>query len=490
MADVLIVGAGPTGLTLAIQLARYGVPVRIVDWVPEPMRESRALAIQRRSMQLFERIEVAALLVERGLHYREVFVHTPQKAIVQQELDLLAVPQSETERILGEWLTVRTGTQIERGVRLVHLEQEPGKVRVHFRGPSGETSGEYSYVVGCDGANSTVRHLLDVQFSGEQVSESFALGDLQIDADFPRDAVSIHQTSVNLVAIFPLPNDLTRVIIERAAGFESLPTLDDFRSALYLAGIQARSYGDPVWISQLVTNQRRTLTMAKGRVFLAGDAAHTHSPLGAQGMNAGIQDAENLAWKIALTYRHGAFATVLNSYATEREAIAAKLVRKVRSPRDRIAAFVEQPVIYDRSPIVMRAATPKPGPGSHAPDGALIRTLDGTETTVSAMFSTLRHLMLVFTYRRDQFTHEMLLAMQVHADLVDVQIVARDDSVAGAQLLDAAGSVFRAFGADGEPQYVLIRPDGYIAARGALRDHRIVTTYLSDTFGVITAQAP
>jgi len=486
MADVLIVGAGPTGLTLAIQLARYGVPLRIVDWVPEPMRESRAVALQRRSMQLFERIELGAALLERGLHYREVFVHTPQKAIVQQDIDLVAVPQSETERILGDWLTIRTGKQVERGVRLVHLEQEPGKVRAYFRGPGGETSGEYSYVVGCDGANSTVRSLLDVQFSGEQVSESFALGDLQIEADFPRDAVSIHQTSANLVALFPLPDDLVRVIIERPGGFEALPTLDDFRSALYLAGIQVRNYGDPLWISQLVTNQRRTSTMAKGRVFLAGDAAHTHSPLGAQGMNAGIQDAENLAWKIALTYRHGAFAPVLTSYASEREAVAAKLVRRVRSPRDRIAALTEQPVTYERSPVVMRASTPKPGPGAHAPDGELVRALDGSATTVSAMFSTLRHLMLVFTYRRDQFIHEMLLAMQTHADLVDVQIVARDDSVAGAQLFDRPGSVFRAYGAEGEPQYVLIRPDGFVAARGALRDYVRVAAYLSDTFGVKT----
>jgi hypothetical protein len=94
--------------------------------------------------------------------------------------------------------------------------------------------------------------------------------------------------------------------------------------------------------------------------------------------------------------------------------------------------------------------------------------------------------MLVFTYRRDQFTHEMLLAMQVHADLVDVEIVARDESVAGVQLLDKAGSVFRAYNADGEPQYILIRPDGYIAARGALRDYRIVAAYLDATFGVKT----
>ncbi|MGA3038085.1 MAG: FAD-dependent monooxygenase [Vulcanimicrobiaceae bacterium] len=484
MSDVLIVGAGPTGLTLAVQLARYGVPIRIVDWLVEPMHESRAVGIQGRTLKLFERIDIASQLVEHGVHYREVFVHNENKAIVQHDLDLLAVPQSETERVLTEWLTVRLGKQIDRGVRLVHLEQDASKVRAHFRSTSGETSGEYSYVIACDGASSIVRHVLDIPFAGEQASESFALADLHIDADFPRDAVSIYQTSANLVAIFPLPNDLTRVIIERRAGFEALPTLDDFRSALYLAGIQARSYGDPVWISQLVTNQRRTQTMARGRVFLAGDAAHTHSPLGTQGLNAGIQDAENLAWKIALTYRHGAFAPVLTSYATEREVVAAKLVRKVRSPRDRIAALAEQPVTYERSPIVMRASTPKPGPGALAPDGELTRALDESKTTVSAMISTLRHVLLVFTYRRDQFVHEMLLAMQVHEDLVDVLIVARDDSVAGAQLLDPPGIVFRAYGAEGEPVYVLIRPDGYVAARGALRDYRVLAAYLAETFGV------
>lgn len=497
MADVLIVGAGPTGLALAIQLTRYGIPVRIIDLLAQPMRESRAVGIHARSLEFFERMDVVTPFLERGLRYREVFVHSDRGPMVHQKLGeragsynyLLALAQNETESILSGRLS-SLGKAVERGVRLVHLEQDASKVRAHMRGPEGETAVDYAYVIGCDGANSTVRFLLDAAFAGESVSESFALADVRIDADFPRDAVSMHLTSGHLVALFPLPNELVRVIVEREGGFEMLPTLDDFRSALYLSGIQARSYGEPVWISQLTTSQRRVASSVKGRVFLAGDAAHTFSPLGAQGLNAGLQDVENLAWKLALTYRFGALETVLASYATEREAVAERLVRKIRTPRDRIAAIDEFDVGYERSPIVVRPGrTPDPHPGARAPDGGLVRVADGVQTSIFSLCATLRHLLLVFTYRRDQFVHELLLEIQRHAEIVEVQIVTRDASVGGAQLLDPAGSVFRTYGAQGEPQYVLIRPDGYIAARGALRDYRGVLAYLDVTFGLRNPQA-
>lgn len=484
MADVLVVGAGPTGLALAIQLTRYGVPVRIIDLLAEPMRESRAVGIQGRSLALFERMEVAAPFLECGVRYREVFVHSDRRPMVRKQVELLALPQSETENILGERLRA-LGKQVDRGVRLVHLEQDVTKVRVHLRSAEGESDAEYAYVIGCDGANSAVRFLLDAQFAGEADSEAYALADVAIDADFPRDAVSLHLTGGNLVALFPLPNDLVRVIVERDGGFENLPTLDDFRSALYLSGIQARSYGEPLWISQLSATQRRVTVSSHGRVFLAGDAAHTFSPVGAQGLNTGLQDAENLAWKLALTYRFGALETVLASYTTERDAVAARLMRKIRSVQDRIAAIDEAAVNYERSPIVRRPGhTPDPAPGARAPDGPLVRLSDGGETNVFALFAQLKHALVIFTYRRDQFVHETLLEMQRHAEIADVYIVTRDASVGGAHFLDANGAVFRAFGAEGEPQYVLIRPDGYVAARGALRDYRAVLAYLAATFGV------
>lgn len=521
MAGVLVVGAGPTGLALAIQLARYEVPVRIIDALEQPAAESRAIGIQARTLELFQRMDVVASFLERGIRYRQISAYSERKLIVHETLEeirsqynyVLAIPQTETEAILTERLR-SLSVNIERGVRLVHLEQDEARVRVHLRGPEGETSAEFAYVVGCDGAHSTLRHILDVPFTGAQISDSFALADLRIDSDLPRDGISVYLAAGHIAAVFPLPGDVTRVIIEREGGFEGTPSLDDFRSALYLGGVAARGYEEPVWISQFTINQRRVASVAKGRVFLAGDAAHIHSPVGAQGMNTGIQDVENLAWKLALTYRHGALETLLASYAIEREAVAARLLRftgsftkvvatrnpAMRAVRDRLAAFAtsipavtdrfrdaiaELDIIYERSPAVIRGGrTPNPRPGAHAPDASFVRTADNGRTTIFELAASLRYLLLIFTYRRDQFAHEMLLALQRHADIVEPCIVARDATVGGAHVLDPTGTAFRTYGAEGEPQYVLVRPDGYVASRGALRDWRQVVGYLDVTFGV------
>ena len=525
MPGVLVVGAGPTGLTLALQLARYGVPVRIIDAAYSPAMESRALGIQARTLELFERMDVIAPFLERGLRYRQVFVHSERKQIVHETLEqirsrynyLLAIPQNETERILWERLR-SLDVNVERGLRLVYFEQDPSKVRVHLRGSDGDSNAEFSYVVGCDGAHSTVRHVLDVPFTGTQIPDSFALADLTIDVDLPRDAISVYLVGGNIAAIFPLPKDLWRVIIERIGGFESAPSLDDFRSALYLGGVQAQGYGDPVWVAQFSINQRRVASMAKGRVFLAGDASHIHSPIGAQGMNTGIQDAENLAWKLALTYRYGASESLLASYAIERQSVAARLVRAtgsftklvasrspaVRAVRDHLAAFAtsipavsdrfrdaisELDIIYERSPAVAAGGhTPNPRPGAHAPDASLVFAENGERTSLFALMASLRYVLLVFTYRRDQFVHETLVALERYGRLVQMCLVVRDPSVAGAHLLDPTGTAFRTYGVDGEPQYVLIRPDGYVGARGALRDYGRLLAYLDGMFK--DAEAP
>ena len=514
-----MVGAGPTGLALAIQLARYDVPVRIIDLLEAPSSESKALGIQARTLELFERMDVVAQFLERGLRYHQVFAYSERKLIVHEATEgirsrynyVLALAQPETESILTQRLEA-LGVQVERGVRLVHLEQDVSKVRVHLRRSDGEGYEEFSYVVGCDGAHSTVRHLLDIPFAGAQISDSFALADVTIESDLPRDAITIYLAGGNIAAVFPLPNDVTRIIVERQGGFETTPSLDDFRSALYLGGAQVRSYGEPLWISQFTINQRRVAAMSLGRVFLAGDASHIHSPVGAQGMNTGIQDAENLAWKLAMTYKHGSFDTLMASYGVEREAVAARLVRAtgsftklvanrnpaVRAVRDRLAAFVtsipavsdrfrdaisELDIIYEKSPAVLtQGRTPNPRPGAHAPNAVFIRTADNGRTTLFSMASSLRYLLLVFTYRRDQFIHEMLLDLQRHADIVEPCIVARDATVGGAHVLDPTGTAFRAYNAEGEPQYVLVRPDGYVAARGAVRDYRLLIAHLDGIF--------
>jgi 2-polyprenyl-6-methoxyphenol hydroxylase-like FAD-dependent oxidoreductase len=495
MAGVLVAGAGPTGLTLALQLARYGVPVRVIDAAYAPAAESRAAILHPRRLELFARMEVAAPFLERGVRYREIAAYSNRKPVAQEPVELLALSQSETEAILGERLRALE-VKIERGVRLVHLEQDAVRVRVHLRGSDGETFDDFSYVAGCDGAESAVRHILDVPFAGPHHAASFAMADVAVDVDLPRDAVSIFLVAGNVAAMLPLAGDLWRIILERSGGFDATPSLDDFRSALYLSGVQAKSYGEPRSLANYRPTRQRVAAMAKGRVFLAGDAAQVHSPLGALGMNAGISDAENLAWKLALTYRHGASEALLDSYRTEREAVAMRLARVTGSftavAGDRKLgarlreAFVGPQIVYARSAAISPGRSPHPQPGARAPDGALIRAGGGAQTSIFALASSLRYLLLIFTYRRDQFVHELLLALGRYGSIVDPCVVARDATIGGAQLLDPTGAVFRTYGAEGEPQYVLIRPDTFIAARGALRDHMNVIAHLQGLF----AQGP
>ena len=518
-----MVGAGPTGLTLAVQLARYGVPVRIIDAQPAPSTFSKALGVQARTLELFERIGIAEQVIASGIQYREVFVHSSRKLIVHESLVgirskynyVLAIPQWQTEAILTERLRA-LGVEVERGTQLVHLEHDAASVRVHLRGREGETDREYPYVVGCDGAHSAVRHFAELKFTGETLTEQWALADVRLDADFPRDAVSVFLSPGNMAGVFPLPQEITRIIIGRpSGGYGESPPIDDFRSSLYLAGAEIRSISEVLWTAQFTVNQRRVQHMQKGRLFLAGDASHIHSPVGAQGMNTGIQDVENLAWKLALALHHPEPKALLDSYGIEREQVAAALVRAtgaftklvanpnpaVRAVRDRVAAIAsaipmaqdrfrdavsELGIIYARSPIVAYGSrTPDPKPGAHAPDGSFARAGDGTRTSVYELIAGLHFVLLVFTYRRDQFEHELLVAMGKYNEIVDTYVVARDASIAGAHLLDPPGAVFKAYGADGEPQYVLIRPDGYVAARGAVRDYGSIVTLLKKISAVV-----
>lgn len=519
MEQVLVSGAGPTGLALAIQLARYGVPLRIVDAAPTPSPWSKAIGIQARTLELFERMDVVEAFLAEGLKYRDVVVRSHGKTIVNQSLAaipsrynyVLALGQNRTEAILIEHLR-SLGIEVERGTELVHLEQNEVRARVHLRGPAGETDAEFAYVAACDGAHSRVRHLLDIQFVGEPLAENFALADIHLDSDLPRDAISIFWSHGDIAAVFPLPGDRTRLIVERRAGFSADPTLDELRRILASSGAEVRACDDPFWVSRFTISQRRVASIAKGRVFLLGDAAHIHSPVGAQGMNTGIQDAENLAWKIALVLRNDATEALLASFAAEREPVAIALVRAtgtftrlamnsnpaIEAVRDRVAAFAssipavgqrfrdaisEIGIVYAKSKIIVHDRhTPEPRPGSHAPDGAFVKVGDEARTSVFELIASLQHVLLIFTFRDDANVRAAKTAAQKHDGIVDAYVVTRDGTIPGTQLVDPPGAVFRAYAADGEPQYVLIRPDGYIAARGAARDALMLQAYMDRTF--------
>jgi 2-polyprenyl-6-methoxyphenol hydroxylase-like FAD-dependent oxidoreductase len=339
-ASVLIVGAGPTGMTLAIELARFGVEVRIIDKADHMAQWSQALVVQARTLEQFQRYGVADEAVARGRKAGKAQMWSEGKQIVSIELGphiksrypfLLFLPQSETEAILNakmESLGVRT----ERGVELISLTQDEAGVQGGLRHPDGtEETVTPRWVVGCDGAHSTVRSASGIQFGGESIALSFFLGDLALEGrDVPNDAIAVHLHRGDVVFLARLTDRLTRMIValHDNQGKEQAKdlTIEDFQRAIDAAGVQVKII-DSAWMTPFRVNDLQAEHYRAGRVFLAGDASHIHSPVGGQGMNTGIQDAANLGWKLAAV-AHGADEVLLDSYEQEREAVGKVLLQR------------------------------------------------------------------------------------------------------------------------------------------------------------------
>ena len=238
----------------------------------------------------------------------------------------ISLPQSETERLLTEHLA-HFGVVVDREKELVALSQSSDGVQAVIRNSAGlEERFESSWLIGCDGAHSSVRHLLDLPFEGEAYPETFLLADVKIDG--PLDHIHIHLflTGEGFVGIFPFRGDRCRVIANTQTEAESKPAgdlqLTKFRPSWKAEPIPGLRLTDPVWLSRFRISHRKISDFRVGRVFLAGDSAHIHSPAGGQGMNTGIQDACNLAWKLALVVQKKSPDSLLNSYNEEREPVA------------------------------------------------------------------------------------------------------------------------------------------------------------------------
>lgn len=327
--DVLVVGAGPTGLALATQLRSCETPFRIVDRSLDRVRESRAPAIQPRTLEMLSAFGVADDLVDRGNATGGLYLHLPRRVLRVPVFDvgcddtpypfLLFLPQSETEAVLTDRLAER-GVTVERGTELLSAEPEGEHVicRLRHRGGAEETV-RARYVVGCDGAHSTVRAQADIPFEGYAYPQTFLLADLEADGLEP-GAAHTYLTAAGLLFFFPLGTPATwRMIAMRppaAPGDEV--TLDLLQRIADDWTPDRPSLRDPVWMTSFRIHNRGAAHYRKGPFFLAGDAAHIHSPAGGQGMNTGIQDAFNLGWKLAHVCRGAAPEELLETYEAER----------------------------------------------------------------------------------------------------------------------------------------------------------------------------
>ena len=336
---VLVVGAGPVGMTMASELARYGVPVRIVDKAAQRTDKSKALVVWSRTLELLDRGGGSAPFVDAGFKAEAVNVIAGDKLIgrvsmasVQSPYPFgLMLPQSETERLLEDRLR-HLGVAVERQVELVTFRSNAASVEAVLRHADGhEEAVSADWLVGCDGAHSAVRHGLGVPFTGETNKSDWMLADVHMTGyPFPDTEVSVYWHRDGVFVIFPISPGRYRIIADLpAAGAEHppAPTLEQVQAIMDRRGPRGLRAFDPIWLAGFRINGRKVASYRWGRVFLAGDAAHVHSPAGGQGMNTGMQDAFNLAWKLALVVRKTCDEHLLDSYSPERSSVGDEVLK-------------------------------------------------------------------------------------------------------------------------------------------------------------------
>jgi 2-polyprenyl-6-methoxyphenol hydroxylase-like FAD-dependent oxidoreductase len=346
---VLIVGAGPTGLVFALWLTRLGVRVRIIDKTSEPGTTSRAVGVQARTLELYRQVDLSEAVVEAGVKVAAASFWVGGARAARLPLGrlgeglspfpyALTYPQDAHERLLIERLDA-LGVQVERRTELLRFDQHPDRVRAVLKRPDGsEEICEAAYLAGCDGASSTVREVLGTGFPGGTYSRLFYVAD--VDAAGPAADGEIHVDfeEADFLAVFPLKGTgRLRLIgpVSWGPGREhrELTFNDVGERAIRNLKLTIRQVN---WFSTYHVHHRVAARFREGRAFLLGDAAHVHSPVGAQGMNTGIGDAVNLAWKLAAVLQGGAAESLLATYEPERIGFARRLV----ATTDRVFAFV------------------------------------------------------------------------------------------------------------------------------------------------------
>jgi 2-polyprenyl-6-methoxyphenol hydroxylase-like FAD-dependent oxidoreductase len=340
-AKVLIAGAGPVGMTAASELARYGVPVRIVDKAPQRTDKSKALVVWSRTLELLDRgpggskpfIDAGfkALAVNVVAKDGELMGRVSMDSVKSPYPYGLMLPQSETERLLEERLA-GLGVTVERQVEVLGYRSMDTGVEVTLRHPDGqEEIVGAEWLLGCDGAHSVVRHSLGVPFVGETMDSDWMLADIHMSGyPYPDSEPSVYWHKDGAFVIFPISPGRYHVLANlpaTAAAVAPEPTLKEVQAIIDQRGPGGLKAFDPIWLAGFRINGRKVANYRSERIFLLGDAAHVHSPAGGQGMNTGMQDAFNLAWKLALVTGGACGEHLLDSYSAERSAVGDQVLK-------------------------------------------------------------------------------------------------------------------------------------------------------------------
>lgn len=462
--DVLIVGAGPVGLFLANECVRRGLRHRIIETRAAQSEHSKALAIFPRTLEIFDMAGIVAPFLDVANRATSVAViahgrtlaHMPFAPEDTPYAFIAMVPQNVTERLLVEHLQ-HNGGDVEYETTFVSAIQHDDHVSVTMDRHGEHAELRAAFVVGCDGAHSPVRHGLNLSFEGAQYHDLFLLADVETNDALPADQLQLCPHELGPVAIFPMSATRRRVVAMIQNPVGDAPSLDLVREILKQrapAGIEARALH---WSSYFHIHHRHVAQLRAGRMFVAGDAAHIHSPFGGQGMNTGLQDVWNLAWKLDLVLHGHGNETLLDSYGAERLPVIKSVVgitdlmtRALGTPskfaqvlRDAVIPIVSRLAPFQHAFVQRLSELGIAYRGSPIVDGSGERYFDDSICGGQGILS--RFLLLV-------------------------------DSAASPATIEAARQLATSFGQlvelrlSRQPGVSLIRPDGYIACSGKDRD--------------------
>jgi 4,5-epoxidase len=538
---VLVVGAGPTGLTLACDLRSRGIDAQVVDRRDGPAPTTRALGLQPRGRQILDRLGALGDLPDLSALDMKFTVFVDGRPQVCFDLDTLAgptddgvlrLPQTEIELRLRRRLAA-LGAEVRWRTEIVGAEQSPSRVTITLRTADGEQTVQADWLIGCDGAHSAVRKLVQTRFDGSAFPQTFMLADVRFSAT-PKHGPALYLERDQLLAVAPLPSGEWRIGATLPADHElaggaahplpmpmtANPSSGELPSTSQLTFLQelfaARS-GDtatrllaPSWFSVFRINRRTASSFRRDRIFIAGDAAHLSSPLGGQGMNSGLADAFNLGWKLALVARGLADARLLDSYQAERKpaterierattqftrillggGVLSRFLRRVvvlpmmRRPALQRWVFSGRPALrssYRHGPLgatARRWLARAPGPGDEAPD-VRCRRADGAPTSLGREIGADWGLICFGGAEADLARCAAIVQARLPGGLKSIRVLpaGTTEPLDRRAVLDPAGALQRAFHA-GATTTILLRPDGYIACRAPRPDAAAISDWL------------